>query len=84
MTWIQERGLRVPEDVSVVGFDGTAQEYSIPISSVRQPAYEVGLTAARFVGAMANGEPAANCRVVLPVAFAPSSSTGPVPINKQK
>ena len=39
-----ELGLRIPEDVSVVGFsdDGFAQEMSPPLTTVRQPAYEIG------------------------------------------
>ncbi len=78
MQELNERGVRVPEDISVVGFDATAQESGIPITSIHQPAYEVGKTAAAFVGAMIKGAPASSCRVSLPVEFVPSGSTGPV------
>jgi LacI family transcriptional regulator len=73
------RGLRIPEDMSVVGFDGTAQHYSIPITSIRQPAFQVGETAAKLVGGLIAGKPASECRVVLPVEFVASESTGPAP-----
>jgi LacI family transcriptional regulator len=78
MNWLEHEGMRVPDDVSVVGFDGVAQDYSIPITSVRQRANDVGRTAAEFVGAMLRGAPPNDCRVVLPVEFAPSKSSGPV------
>jgi DNA-binding LacI/PurR family transcriptional regulator len=45
----QESGLRVPQDVSVVGFDDiqTAAYTVPPLTTVRQPLLQMGLTAAR-------------------------------------
>jgi len=46
---IYERGLRVPEDISVVGFDDTYAPFMTPpLTSVRQPVYEIGVEAARL------------------------------------
>jgi LacI family transcriptional regulator len=52
------RGLRVPEDLSVVGFDDTqvARYSSPPLTTVRQPLHEMGGVALRTVLRLAAGE----------------------------
>ena len=47
---IGEAGLRVPDDISVIGFDDTLGHYLTPqLTTVRLPAYELGQTAAQMV-----------------------------------
>nr|WP_246584486.1 LacI family DNA-binding transcriptional regulator [Thermus brevis] len=48
---IKERGLQVPDDIAVVGFDDVAlaRFTSPPLTTVRQPTYEMGYQAARMV-----------------------------------
>jgi len=57
--------LRCPEDVSVVGFDNLdfAETTSPPLSSVHQPGYQLGATAARILLDRVAGDlgPAKNC-----------------------
>ena len=49
---LRARGLRVPEDVSVVGFDDipVSSVFDPPLTTVRQPMREVGELAARLIG----------------------------------
>ncbi|WNI16975.1 LacI family DNA-binding transcriptional regulator [Actinacidiphila sp. ITFR-21] len=50
MAALRERGLRTPEDVSVVGYndDALAQDLNPPLTTVRIPAYEPGREAVRL------------------------------------
>lgn len=45
---IKEKGLRIPEDIAIVGFsdDIRAELLPVPLTTVHQPAYEVGKQAA--------------------------------------
>ncbi len=54
----RSRGMRLPEDLSIVGFDDTyAAEWSSPqLTTVRQPMREMGRLALRILLAMARGE----------------------------
>jgi LacI family transcriptional regulator len=49
---LRARGLRVPGDVSVVGFDDipVSSVFDPPLTTVRQPMREVGALAARLIG----------------------------------
>ena len=49
---LRARGMRVPQDVSVVGFDDipVSSVFDPPLTTVRQPMREVGELAARLVG----------------------------------
>ena len=51
MKGIQEQGLRVPEDISVVGFDdiALASYLNPPLTTIAQPKYELGKLAAELV-----------------------------------
>ncbi len=46
---LQEAGLRVPEDVSVLGFDDiyAAEFYNPALTTIRQPLFEMGSLAAK-------------------------------------
>lgn len=58
---LRERGLRVPEDISVVGYDHTLMARWAHLATVRQPLHEIGRQAADLllqrIEALRRGEP---------------------------
>jgi LacI family transcriptional regulator len=73
----RRNGLSVPEDLSVVGFDGTYQaEESIPaLTSVTQPLQEMGRAALRALLRQVNGEALDSQRVELATQLVEREST---------
>ena len=61
------RGIRVPEELSVVGFDDSLQAISASphLTTVRQPFAEIGATAAQLLLQIIEGEPLASRRLEL-------------------
>ena len=51
MEAVREHGLRIPDDVSVLGFDDIPQAAHVhpPLTTVRQPLEEMGRTATRML-----------------------------------
>jgi LacI family transcriptional regulator len=76
----RRRGIRVPEDLSLVGFDGTAiAEDSVPaLTSVAQPLQEMGRVALRTVLRQSRGEPLDSQRVELATQLVVRESTARV------
>ena len=59
ITALHEAGLRVPADISVVGFDDilSASTNNPPLTTVRQPLHEIGRIAATTLLGLIQGEP---------------------------
>jgi LacI family transcriptional regulator len=51
MEAVRDHGLRIPEDISIVGFDDIPQAASVhpPLTTIRQPLEEMGRAAARLL-----------------------------------
>jgi LacI family xylobiose transport system transcriptional regulator len=75
----REAGVRIPEDLSVVGFDDLplVRWAGPPLTTVRQPLADMGATAARLVLAIAHGEQPAQTRVELATTLIVRESTAP-------
>lgn len=75
----KECGLRVPEDVSVVGFDDLpfAQWIAPPLTTVRQPLANMAAMAARLLVQLINDEEPETLRVELATRLIVRESTAP-------
>jgi GntR family transcriptional regulator of arabinose operon len=75
----QEAGIRVPEGVSVVGFDGTEMyDYFSPhLTTVQVPVYEIGAAGVRLLLQQIERRSTPH-RLVLPTHLQVGASTGPI------
>jgi LacI family transcriptional regulator len=76
---IRDAGMRVPEDIAVVGFDDIplASMVEPPLTTVRQPIEQLGSMAVKLlVGLMENPEGNTVHRVVLPTELVVRASCG--------
>ena len=80
MRELAERGLRVPQDVSVGGFDDAmpATLISPELTTVRQPLQEMGREAVEMLRARMDGDSGEARRIVLAAELVPRKSAGPV------
>lgn len=76
---LREAGLRVPEDDSIVGFDGIelANYVSPPLTTIAQDIPKIGALGAEMLMAQLNGDPPRRRSRLLPPALLVRGSTGP-------
>jgi LacI family transcriptional regulator len=76
---VRQRGLRVPDDVSIVGFDDLPEVRwsSPPLTTVRQPLSDMGALAARTLLRLAGGERIESLRFELPTQLVVRDSSAP-------
>jgi LacI family transcriptional regulator len=75
------RGLRIPADLSIVGFDDTAQATIIrpQLTTVRQPLAELGRTGVSLLTRLIEGQRLDALRMELSTTLVVRDTTGPVP-----
>jgi DNA-binding LacI/PurR family transcriptional regulator len=77
----REYGLRVPRDLSVIGFDDIeiSKHTAPPLTTIRQPSFEKGVVAADMLITAIRGEPLNPSQVILPIELMRRGSTAPAP-----
>ncbi|MGO4382292.1 LacI family DNA-binding transcriptional regulator [Pseudoduganella sp. RAF53_2] len=81
MDAINSKGLKVPADISVIGFDDIpTSSYVFPtLTTMRQPFKDMAVRAVSEVVALIEGREPAAARIAFPVELVVRNSTGPAP-----
>jgi len=85
MAAIAGRGLRIPEDMAVVGFDDVLLSRFLipPLTTVHLPAYDLGFQAVSLLGQMIRREPPSTLRIRLDTQLVIRTSCGAA-VQKQQ
>jgi len=83
---IHNRGLRIPDDISVIGFDDVSLGKYLrpPLTTVHLPAYDLGRKAGEMVLRIIAGENPSALSVLLPTRLIIRSSTAPYSGRERK
>ncbi|TMV90651.1 LacI family transcriptional regulator [Thioclava sp. BHET1] len=81
---VQQAGLSVPGDISIIGFDDTklAQFSDPPLTTVRQPRQQMGAAAADLVIGLIENGPAQRTRLLLDCQLIERGTVGPCPVPR--
>lgn len=81
---VKQKGLRVPDDISVAGFDDIAFAgfCDPPLTTIAQPAEEFGRTTVNLLLDVLNGRIKKAPKVIMPYELIVRASTGPAPSEK--
>ena len=86
---VLRQGWRVPEDVSVAGFGNilTSEHYRVPLTTIRQPKYRLGVAAMELMRALLRGEAVESQRLAGELAVRrstapPGSPPAPAPTDR--
>ena len=76
---LRRNGLRLPDNISLIGFDGSTVARNLGLTTMSQPAREMGRKAARAALDLLNGVELEQRKLVIPAQLTPGTTTGPVP-----
>lgn len=82
LEYAREQGIRVPEQLSITGFDGIPEALQEGITTVRQPTQQKGRESGEMLGVLqkegtAEADPEAATEVMLETTFKPGTSVAP-------
>jgi LacI family transcriptional regulator len=82
---VREAGLRVPDDISVIGFDDIpmAEQFHPALTTIRQPFQQMSSSAVNTLLAQIAGFDAASQRITFPAELVVRDSTGPARIAQR-
>ncbi|RQR27578.1 LacI family DNA-binding transcriptional regulator [Burkholderia sp. Bp9142] len=83
---VREAGLRVPNDISIIGFDDIpmAAQVHPALTTIRQPFPQMARSAVNTLLALIEGTDATSARITLPAELIGRNSTGTRPGHRQK
>ena len=79
---IHRQGLKIPDDISVVGFDNVKVSAFLnpPLTTIDQPAYEMGRRGMELLSDLINTVPLTRSSEMLPFQLLERKSSGPAPV----
>lgn len=80
MECLKKRGIKIPEQVSIVGFDDIETDAFLdpPLTTISVPKYDMGTEAMRLVQELMGGQSPKNKKILVPVKLVERNSTAPV------
>jgi LacI family transcriptional regulator len=69
MQFLKEKGISIPEEISVIGFDDVEADLSLdpPLSTVRVPKYEMGIEVMKLMAEMLKDKNVTKKKILVPV-----------------
>jgi len=82
MRAIKEKGLKIPEDIAIIGFDDIQLTSYVdpPLTTIKQPIFEMGTTAISLLVQLIEGKEKEHPKVELPTQLIIRKSTGGIKI----
>lgn len=76
---LRRNGLRLPDKISLIGFDGSTVARNLGLTTISQPARDMGRKAARAALDLLNGVELEQRTLIIPAELTPGTTTGSVP-----
>ncbi len=81
MEAIEKLGLRIPDDISVVGYDDIEVATYVGLTTIRQPFYQSGVEGVHLLMQVLEGMEGSSGSIRLPVSLVVRSTTAPPPVE---